>query len=168
MLLLNEMPAKFLLIKMFNKWNFPHQKLLSSFCSFMLMQVTARNDRAVSVIKLRMLWNKLIGQILLLHEHRSHKAFYNSWQIMAARIGSEFKVKGKTWYQWTVGWLNVLWCVIYIFLSSYDQKNLFLNFFSFDFAGETEHFKNAFAGNDASIMGLPLAFYSGMYAYSGW
>ncbi|OXB74607.1 UNVERIFIED_CONTAM: hypothetical protein H355_013441 [Colinus virginianus] len=34
--------------------------------------------------------------------------------------------------------------------------------------GETQHFKNAFAGNDASIMGLPLAFYSGMYAYSGW
>uniref|UniRef100_A0A8C0ZK66 Cystine/glutamate transporter n=1 Tax=Cyanistes caeruleus TaxID=156563 RepID=A0A8C0ZK66_CYACU len=33
---------------------------------------------------------------------------------------------------------------------------------------ETQHFKNAFAGNDASIMGLPLAFYSGMYAYSGW
>ncbi|XP_074848029.1 cystine/glutamate transporter [Carettochelys insculpta] len=34
--------------------------------------------------------------------------------------------------------------------------------------GETQHFKDAFAGNDASIMGLPLAFYSGMYAYSGW
>uniref|UniRef100_A0A8C3TKY2 Cystine/glutamate transporter n=1 Tax=Catharus ustulatus TaxID=91951 RepID=A0A8C3TKY2_CATUS len=34
--------------------------------------------------------------------------------------------------------------------------------------GQTQHFKNAFAGNDASIMGLPLAFYSGMYAYSGW
>ncbi|KAM7053314.1 PREDICTED: cystine/glutamate transporter [Sturnus vulgaris] len=34
--------------------------------------------------------------------------------------------------------------------------------------GETQHFKNAFAGNDASVMGLPLAFYSGMYAYSGW
>ncbi|XP_027545824.1 cystine/glutamate transporter isoform X3 [Neopelma chrysocephalum] len=33
---------------------------------------------------------------------------------------------------------------------------------------ETQHFKNAFAGNDASVMGLPLAFYSGMYAYSGW
>uniref|UniRef100_A0A8V0Y0B6 Cystine/glutamate transporter n=1 Tax=Gallus gallus TaxID=9031 RepID=A0A8V0Y0B6_CHICK len=33
---------------------------------------------------------------------------------------------------------------------------------------ETQHFKNAFSGNDASIMGLPLAFYSGMYAYSGW
>uniref|UniRef100_A0A8C0G604 Cystine/glutamate transporter n=1 Tax=Chelonoidis abingdonii TaxID=106734 RepID=A0A8C0G604_CHEAB len=34
--------------------------------------------------------------------------------------------------------------------------------------GETQHFKDAFAGNDASVMGLPLAFYSGMYAYSGW
>uniref|UniRef100_A0A8C9G0Z0 Cystine/glutamate transporter n=1 Tax=Pavo cristatus TaxID=9049 RepID=A0A8C9G0Z0_PAVCR len=34
--------------------------------------------------------------------------------------------------------------------------------------GETQHFRNAFSGNDASIMGLPLAFYSGMYAYSGW
>ncbi|XP_076193333.1 cystine/glutamate transporter isoform X4 [Aptenodytes patagonicus] len=34
--------------------------------------------------------------------------------------------------------------------------------------GETQHFQNAFAGNDASVMGLPLAFYSGMYAYSGW
>uniref|UniRef100_A0A8C8VFD5 Cystine/glutamate transporter n=1 Tax=Pelusios castaneus TaxID=367368 RepID=A0A8C8VFD5_9SAUR len=33
--------------------------------------------------------------------------------------------------------------------------------------GETQHFKDAFAGNDASVMGLPLAFYSGMYAYSG-
>ncbi|XP_051624106.1 cystine/glutamate transporter isoform X4 [Manacus candei] len=33
---------------------------------------------------------------------------------------------------------------------------------------ETQHFKNAFAGNDASVLGLPLAFYSGMYAYSGW
>uniref|UniRef100_A0A8D0GM96 Cystine/glutamate transporter n=1 Tax=Sphenodon punctatus TaxID=8508 RepID=A0A8D0GM96_SPHPU len=34
--------------------------------------------------------------------------------------------------------------------------------------GETQHFKDAFAGNDASVMRLPLAFYSGMYAYSGW
>ncbi|XP_044537644.1 cystine/glutamate transporter [Gracilinanus agilis] len=32
----------------------------------------------------------------------------------------------------------------------------------------TEHFRNAFSGNDASIMGLPLAFYYGMYAYAGW
>ncbi|KAG8134602.1 hypothetical protein E2320_007714 [Naja naja] len=34
--------------------------------------------------------------------------------------------------------------------------------------GETEHFKDAFFGNLASVKGLPLAFYSGMYAYSGW
>ncbi|XP_007496378.2 cystine/glutamate transporter [Monodelphis domestica] len=34
--------------------------------------------------------------------------------------------------------------------------------------GQTEHFRNAFSGNDASIMGLPLAFYYGMYAYAGW
>ncbi|XP_026553625.1 cystine/glutamate transporter [Pseudonaja textilis] len=34
--------------------------------------------------------------------------------------------------------------------------------------GETEHFKDAFLGNGASVKGLPLAFYSGMYAYSGW
>ncbi|EMP32168.1 Cystine/glutamate transporter [Chelonia mydas] len=37
-----------------------------------------------------------------------------------------------------------------------------------NYLGETQHFKDAFAGNDASVMGLPLAFYSGMYAYSGW
>ncbi|XP_070612737.1 cystine/glutamate transporter [Erythrolamprus reginae] len=34
--------------------------------------------------------------------------------------------------------------------------------------GKTEHFKDAFFGNAASVKGLPLAFYSGMYAYSGW
>ncbi|XP_053259322.1 cystine/glutamate transporter [Podarcis raffonei] len=34
--------------------------------------------------------------------------------------------------------------------------------------GETQHFKDAFVGNAASVKGLPLAFYSGMYAYSGW
>jgi len=34
--------------------------------------------------------------------------------------------------------------------------------------GQTQHFKNAFSGRDASIMGLPLAFYYGMYAYAGW
>lgn len=35
-------------------------------------------------------------------------------------------------------------------------------------AGQTQHFKDAFSGRDASIMGLPLAFYYGMYAYAGW
>ncbi|XP_059024647.1 cystine/glutamate transporter isoform X2 [Mustela lutreola] len=34
--------------------------------------------------------------------------------------------------------------------------------------GQTHHFKDAFSGRDASIMGLPLAFYYGMYAYAGW
>ncbi|XP_075049327.1 cystine/glutamate transporter-like [Mixophyes fleayi] len=34
--------------------------------------------------------------------------------------------------------------------------------------GETQNFKNAFVGKDVGIMGLPLAFYSGMYAYAGW
>ncbi|XP_043825651.1 cystine/glutamate transporter [Dromiciops gliroides] len=34
--------------------------------------------------------------------------------------------------------------------------------------GQTQHFKDAFSGNDASIMRLPLAFYYGMYAYAGW
>lgn len=41
-----------------------------------------------------------------------------------------------------------------------------LGFFSSP--GKTEHFKDAFFGNAASVKGLPLAFYSGMYAYSGW
>lgn len=35
-------------------------------------------------------------------------------------------------------------------------------------AGQTQHFKDAFSGRDANIMGLPLAFYYGMYAYAGW
>uniref|UniRef100_A0A8C6QXX5 Cystine/glutamate transporter n=1 Tax=Nannospalax galili TaxID=1026970 RepID=A0A8C6QXX5_NANGA len=34
--------------------------------------------------------------------------------------------------------------------------------------GQTQHFKDAFSGKDASLMGLPLAFYYGMYAYAGW
>uniref|UniRef100_A0A7M4EKZ4 Cystine/glutamate transporter n=1 Tax=Crocodylus porosus TaxID=8502 RepID=A0A7M4EKZ4_CROPO len=34
--------------------------------------------------------------------------------------------------------------------------------------GEIQHFKKAFEGTNTSVMGLPLAFYSGMYAYSGW
>nr|XP_060510159.1 cystine/glutamate transporter isoform X2 [Panthera onca] len=34
--------------------------------------------------------------------------------------------------------------------------------------GQTQHFQDAFSGRDASIMGLPLAFYYGMYAYAGW
>uniref|UniRef100_A0A8C4LND0 Cystine/glutamate transporter n=1 Tax=Equus asinus TaxID=9793 RepID=A0A8C4LND0_EQUAS len=33
---------------------------------------------------------------------------------------------------------------------------------------QTQHFKDAFSGRDANIMGLPLAFYYGMYAYAGW
>ena len=35
-------------------------------------------------------------------------------------------------------------------------------------AGQTHHFKDAFSGKDTSLMGLPLAFYYGMYAYAGW
>ncbi|CAK7316114.1 Cystine/glutamate transporter [Vulpes lagopus] len=34
--------------------------------------------------------------------------------------------------------------------------------------GQTQHFKDAFSGRGANIMGLPLAFYYGMYAYAGW
>ncbi|XP_031232060.1 cystine/glutamate transporter [Mastomys coucha] len=34
--------------------------------------------------------------------------------------------------------------------------------------GQTHHFKDAFSGRDISLMGLPLAFYYGMYAYAGW
>ncbi|XP_020823161.1 cystine/glutamate transporter [Phascolarctos cinereus] len=34
--------------------------------------------------------------------------------------------------------------------------------------GQTQHFRDAFSGNDASIIRLPLAFYYGMYAYAGW
>ncbi|KAG8522162.1 Cystine/glutamate transporter [Galemys pyrenaicus] len=34
--------------------------------------------------------------------------------------------------------------------------------------GQTQHFKDAFSGRDASLMRLPLAFYYGMYAYAGW
>nr|BAC29863.1 unnamed protein product [Mus musculus] len=34
--------------------------------------------------------------------------------------------------------------------------------------GQTHHFKDAFSGRDTSLMGLPLAFYYGMYAYAGW
>lgn len=35
-------------------------------------------------------------------------------------------------------------------------------------AGHTQHFEDAFSGRDANLMGLPLAFYYGMYAYAGW
>ncbi|XP_038958187.1 cystine/glutamate transporter isoform X2 [Rattus norvegicus] len=34
--------------------------------------------------------------------------------------------------------------------------------------GQTHHFKDAFSGRDTNLMGLPLAFYYGMYAYAGW
>ncbi|XP_078719355.1 cystine/glutamate transporter [Lampetra fluviatilis] len=34
--------------------------------------------------------------------------------------------------------------------------------------GNTEHFQDSFVGKEVGLMGLPLAFYSGMYAYSGW
>ncbi|XP_008577039.1 PREDICTED: cystine/glutamate transporter, partial [Galeopterus variegatus] len=34
--------------------------------------------------------------------------------------------------------------------------------------GQTQYFKDSFSGKDANIMGLPLAFYYGMYAYAGW
>ncbi|XP_039607615.1 cystine/glutamate transporter [Polypterus senegalus] len=36
------------------------------------------------------------------------------------------------------------------------------------FKGETQNFHNAFGVNEVPVMGLPLAFYSGMYAYAGW
>lgn len=36
------------------------------------------------------------------------------------------------------------------------------------FAGETKNFENAFDLNSVQLSGVPLAFYSGMYAYAGW
>uniref|UniRef100_A0A4W4G0B3 Cystine/glutamate transporter n=1 Tax=Electrophorus electricus TaxID=8005 RepID=A0A4W4G0B3_ELEEL len=36
------------------------------------------------------------------------------------------------------------------------------------FKGETKNFQNAFEVGAVEFMGLPLAFYSGMYAYAGW
>nr|XP_061835578.1 cystine/glutamate transporter-like [Nerophis lumbriciformis] len=36
------------------------------------------------------------------------------------------------------------------------------------FKGETRNFENAFELNKVEISSLPLAFYSGMYAYAGW
>ncbi|CAM4615483.1 hypothetical protein PO909_007016 [Leuciscus waleckii] len=36
------------------------------------------------------------------------------------------------------------------------------------FKGETKNFENAFKVNTVDLSGLPLAFYSGMYAYAGW
>ncbi|XP_048826427.1 cystine/glutamate transporter [Brienomyrus brachyistius] len=36
------------------------------------------------------------------------------------------------------------------------------------FKGETKNFENAFDFNNVQMSGLPLAFYSGMYAYAGW
>uniref|UniRef100_A0A4W3GQT8 Cystine/glutamate transporter n=1 Tax=Callorhinchus milii TaxID=7868 RepID=A0A4W3GQT8_CALMI len=36
------------------------------------------------------------------------------------------------------------------------------------FKGETQNFKESFSVTDVSITGLPLAFYSGLYAYAGW
>lgn len=35
-------------------------------------------------------------------------------------------------------------------------------------SGETKNFENAFDFSAMKLSGLPLAFYSGMYAYSGW
>uniref|UniRef100_UPI0037E8B16B cystine/glutamate transporter n=1 Tax=Semicossyphus pulcher TaxID=241346 RepID=UPI0037E8B16B len=36
------------------------------------------------------------------------------------------------------------------------------------FKGETRNFENAFELNNVQLSGMPLAFYSGMYAYAGW
>ncbi|XP_068181539.1 cystine/glutamate transporter isoform X2 [Antennarius striatus] len=36
------------------------------------------------------------------------------------------------------------------------------------FKGKTENFQNAFDTSQMQLSGLPLAFYSGMYAYAGW
>lgn len=35
-------------------------------------------------------------------------------------------------------------------------------------AGETRNFENAFELSNVKLSGMPLAFYSGMYAYAGW
>ena len=34
--------------------------------------------------------------------------------------------------------------------------------------GETQNFENAFNVDSIKVTSLPLAFYSGMYAYAGW
>ncbi|CAB1416240.1 unnamed protein product [Pleuronectes platessa] len=36
------------------------------------------------------------------------------------------------------------------------------------FKGETKNFENAFQFDNMKLSGMPLAFYSGMYAYAGW
>ncbi|XP_033990169.1 cystine/glutamate transporter [Trematomus bernacchii] len=36
------------------------------------------------------------------------------------------------------------------------------------FKGETKNFENAFDMDNVNLSGMPLAFYSGMYAYAGW
>ncbi|XP_075870246.1 cystine/glutamate transporter [Nelusetta ayraudi] len=36
------------------------------------------------------------------------------------------------------------------------------------FKGETQNFENAFELSNMKLSGMPLAFYSGMYAYAGW
>ncbi|CAN9514523.1 unnamed protein product [Ophioblennius macclurei] len=36
------------------------------------------------------------------------------------------------------------------------------------FKGETQNFENAFIMSNVKLSGMPLAFYSGMYAYAGW
>ncbi|XP_072898791.1 cystine/glutamate transporter-like isoform X1 [Hemitrygon akajei] len=36
------------------------------------------------------------------------------------------------------------------------------------FKGETQNFSQPFQQSEVSLMGLPLAFYAGMYAYAGW
>ncbi|KAM6953036.1 cystine/glutamate transporter isoform 2-T2 [Lycodopsis pacificus] len=36
------------------------------------------------------------------------------------------------------------------------------------FKGETKNFENAFELSNVKLSGMPLAFYSGMYAYAGW
>lgn len=44
----------------------------------------------------------------------------------------------------------------------------FINLQDCVFAGETTNFENAFDLNNVKLSGMPLAFYSGMYAYAGW
>jgi len=50
-----------------------------------------------------------------------------------------------------------------------DRRQLMDLIFPFVFvSGKTENFQNAFDSDSLSLTNLPLAFYSGLYAYGGW
>uniref|UniRef100_UPI00358DDC7E cystine/glutamate transporter-like n=1 Tax=Myxine glutinosa TaxID=7769 RepID=UPI00358DDC7E len=64
---------------------------------------------------------------------------------------------------WTAKLQNFLTCCKLVALSIVIIPGLIhLGF------GHNENFQEAFVGRDVDVMGLPLAFYAGMYAYAGW